>query len=316
MSSQLVDINGDGHHDILVGSFSGVPQLIMGSEKGFGKPGPIQDASGKTVLIEDFWNAEERKWDSTDRAKSEGHCTSVSAVDWDDDGDLDLLLGDYYGGRVYLRENQGDAKDMKFALTNQIVEAGGKPMVVPKGLAAPRIVDWNGDGLFDILCGGSKGGVYYYQNTGKQKAPKFDAAKTLIAPYKDPSSSFVKRVPAKNGEPTLPGSSFHIEPVDFDGDGDLDILVGARSSWLIETPKLSDKEKSEVEKIDTKLKAARDELVAAASKAQTPEAREKLSKDAAYQKLVQQYQDLSRQRSKYRTSPNQSGDFVWVYRRN
>ncbi len=234
MSSQLVDLNRDGHKDILVGSFSGVPQIIMGSAKGFEKPKPIMDAEGQTVLISAFWNDESNKWDKTDRAESEGHCTSSSAVDWDNDGDLDLLLGDYYGGRLFLRENLGDAKTPRFATTNQQVQAGGKPLVIANGLAAPRVVDWNEDGKFDILCGGAKGGVFLYINEGDKKTPRFAAAKTLIPAFKDKSNSFIKRVPAKDGQPTLPGSSYHIEPVDYDADGDLDLLVGARSSWVAE----------------------------------------------------------------------------------
>ncbi len=85
MSSQLVDIDADGYNDILVGSFEGVPYLIRGSEEGFSEPQQIKDATEETVVIADFWNHEEDKWDKTDRAESKGHCTSVEAVDWDDD---------------------------------------------------------------------------------------------------------------------------------------------------------------------------------------------------------------------------------------
>ena len=160
MSSQLVNINADGHNDILAGSFSGVPQIIYGSKDGFKQLTAILDRSGETVLLADFWNKKERKWDSTDRAGSEGHCTSVAAVDWDNDGDLDLVLGDYYAGRLFWRKNEGTKQKPKFAKKNNAVKANGDPVVIEKGLSAPRIVDWDGDGLFDILCGSSKGGVY------------------------------------------------------------------------------------------------------------------------------------------------------------
>jgi hypothetical protein len=218
--------------DILVGSFEGVPFLIKGSKDGYGEPEQITDVNGEIVLISAFWNWEEKKWDASDRAKSTGHCTSVAAVDWDNDGDLDLLLGDYYGGQLFVRKNEGTAKDPSFAVTNQVVEAGGIPLVIKNGLAAPRVVDWDGDGLFDILCGGAKGGVYFFKNTGNAKSPKFATAKTLIEEFVDPTRSYIKRVPTRDGQPTLPGSSYHIEPVDFDGDGDLDLLVGGRSSWF------------------------------------------------------------------------------------
>lgn len=316
MSSQLVDMNSDGYDDILVGSFSGVPYLIKGSKEGFGEPVQIMDAEDQTVLIAAFWNDEERKWDSTDRAQSEGHCTSVSAVDWDNDGDFDLLLGDYYGGRLFLRINDGTAEKPSFAATNQPVEAGGQPVVIEKGLAAPRVVDWDGDGLFDILCGGAKGGVYLFKNIGQKNSPEFAAAATLIAPIQDPSDSFIKRVPAKNGQPTLPGSSYHIEPTDFDGDGDLDLLVGGRSSWLkTEHRVLTDEEQNRLQEVSQQQAEVLQELSALSKEAESAEEREKLMKNKDYQELIEKYQQLSKEKNEYRTDPTDSGDFVWLFRR-
>jgi hypothetical protein len=316
MSSQLVDFNADGYNDILVGSFSGVPYMIKGSEEGFGEPEQITDANDQPVLIADFWNDESEKWDSTDRAESEGHCTSVSAVDWDDDGDLDLLLGDYYGGRLYLRKNEGNAKEPSFARTNDPVVAGGEPVVIENGLAAPRIVDWDGNGLFDILCGGAKGGVYLFKNVGQQSAPRFASAESLIEPVKDATKSYVKRVPAKNGLPTLPGSSYHIEPIDFDSDGDLDLLVGGQSSWLTgPQSKLTDEEKNRLRRINEQLENVLDKIRAISEKAESDEDREKLLESKEYRELIEKYQELAEAKEEYRTDPTESGDFVWIFRR-
>ena len=314
MSSQFVDINADGHKDILVGSFSGSPYLIQGSEDGYGEPEPIMDSSDQTVLIEAFWNTDDKKWDKSDRAESEGHCTSASAVDWDNDGDLDLVLGDYYGGRLYLRLNEGTAEEPSFAKTNSAIEADGKPIVIEKGLAAPNIVDWDGDGLFDLLCGGAKGGVFLFKNTGKKGAPELAAAETLIEPIKD--SGFIKKVPSFHGQPTQPGSSFHLEPVDYDGDGDLDLLVGARCSWDKESaPVLNEEDQKRFEEVEEAIKETRKELMELSTSAKTDEEKKELQNNKDYKNVLTKYSKLSREKKQFDVDPVGSGDFVWLFRR-
>lgn len=316
MSSQFVDINADGHNDILVGSFSGGPYIIMGGEKGYSKPIPVVDREGERVLIADFWNDETDEWDSTDRSGSEGHCTSVAAVDWDDDGDLDLILGDYYGGRLYLRRNEGSAEKPEFAVKNEPIMADGKPVVVENGLATPRITDWNDDGLFDILLGGSKGGVFVCVNRGEAGRPEFASLETVIAPFEDSSDSYVKQVPAVNGLPSLPGSSYHIETYDYDGDGDLDLLVGARSSWQkSDVPELTEEQKAEAEKLQARADEIMKEFRKLVEDVESTEEMQQIQESEEYQALMKEHLKIWQQLSEYDTDAESDGDFVWLFRR-
>ncbi|MFT5300225.1 MAG: hypothetical protein ACI87E_000237 [Mariniblastus sp.] len=316
MSSQFVDINADGHQDILTGSFSGTPQIVMGGEDGYAPAAPILDGEGEIVLIAAFWNDEDDQWDDTDRCESKGHCTSSAAVDWDADGDLDLILGDYYGGKLFLRLNEGTAQEPKFASTNVAIEAGGKPMIIEKGLAAPVVIDWNQDGKFDLLCGGSKGGIYYYQNTGKASAPEFAAAKSLLEPV-DKAGSFIGKVPSFKNQPTQPGSSLHIEPFDYDGDGDLDLLVGGRSSWLAgDVVELTDEEKERLKELRASQSEISQEMSALLTEVDADE-RKELMKSDEFKALSKRnstiYQELAPLMKK--SDPSKSGDFVWLLRR-
>ena len=312
MSSQLVDFNGDGNHDVLVGSFSGSPHWIEGSGKGFLPATTLKDRDEKDVLISAFWNTVDKKWDQSDRSGTSGHCTSVAAVDWEGDGDLDLILGGYYKGGLFLRINQGTATEPKFAIKNSVIKANGEPMVIEGGLSTPRVVDWNGDGKFDLLCGGSKGGVFYYKNVGTHADPRFESAQVLIEPIDD--SSYIKRVPTTNGQPTQPGSSFHIDAVDYDQDGDFDLLVGGRCSWEKEdVPVLTAEQEARLAELTEEMESMMPKIRQMSEKIGDSGAESRDNED--YKQLMRAYSKLSREASKLRVSPFDSGDFVWLYRR-
>ena len=54
------------------------------------------------------------------------------------------------------------------------LEAGGKPIDVDVGHAAPYVVDWDGDGRRDLLVGQFKDGkLRIYRNTGTNEKPAF-----------------------------------------------------------------------------------------------------------------------------------------------
>lgn len=264
MSPQFVDFDADGKLDIVAGIFDGSPHLVRGTDKGWGAPEQIFDQDGQRIVLNQFWNFDTKKWDTTSRHDAaghvdEGHLTSAIAFDFDGDGDLDLVLGDHRTGHVYTRRNVGTRQQPKFATVNELLMADGKPIDVPGTVATLRLVDWNRDGRMDLACGSmgdaygndAGGGVWVFLDRGAGKAAEFGAPIQLLERSK------------KGGtEPTRPDSGLYMDFGDHDGDGDLDMVVGGYSHWTPKPRELSAAEtkrvgelKADIAKVDGEMQA-------------------------------------------------------------
>ncbi|MDB3906059.1 T9SS type A sorting domain-containing protein [Crocinitomicaceae bacterium] len=126
----------------------------------------------------------------------------MSAADMDDDGDLDLITGEYYGQIKYF-ENLGSATSPLFAapVNNPFGLVGGGYIFMP------NLADIDGDGDYDILAG-TTGAFAFFENTGDEINP------TFAAPVNDPFGFVFASL-----------YFAHPTTADLDGDGDFDILV-------------------------------------------------------------------------------------------
>lgn len=87
------------------------------------------------------------------------------------------------------------------------------------GLYIPdiQLVDFNGDGLLDLLTGSSRGSVLWYENLGTRTEPRYTFARMLFQ---------------TDGRPIDPGFLTTPALVDWDGDGKQDLLLGAAKGWV------------------------------------------------------------------------------------
>ena len=226
-----MDFDNDGILDLISGSYDpGDIYLFRGLGAGeFAAGESLMDESGLPLvhhpveLARYLQNKDnpELSFDDTieDCVASFGSWPEL--VDWDGDGDLDMLIGSFMG-EVYLRMNVGDRTRPKFASESILVEAADGPIKVA-GHAHPVVADWDHDGLWDLVVGSADGSVGWYRNIGSADAPKFGAYQVLIQAASENKFLEQQLMP---GEMPRPGPRAQICVVDYNGDSLLDLLVG------------------------------------------------------------------------------------------
>ncbi len=136
--------------------------------------------------------------------------------DWNQDGKKDLLVGNYDGNiRIYLNENSDSNPVYN---TYSLLQVGGVAFDIGTR-SAPRIYDWNGDGLKDMLVGEFTGSAYFLENTGTNAAPVFNSAEQFMLLNGQLLDANTNSNPVDN-----PRS--RIFATDWNGDGAPDLLVG------------------------------------------------------------------------------------------
>src|SRR5688500_10692292 len=161
-------------------------------------------------------------------------------VDYDMDGDLDLIAGvddwsDYGWDNAY--DNEGnwtngrvhgylyllESVDNKY-INRGRMQAGGKTIDV-FGAPSPNLADFDMDGDVDIICGEFLDKLTWFENTGSPNDPKYQEGRLL---YND------RGVITMGLQMIVPVS------VDWDRDSNIDLVVGdedGRVAWIRNTGK-------------------------------------------------------------------------------
>jgi hypothetical protein len=285
-----VDLDGDGNQDLLSGSYSrmsqpmaGLFQVLWGQADGsFKKAAVLNGADGQPLIIP-----------ADEDSIIENICTRPMAVDWNADGKLDLVVGNFAGSfYVFAGEGQG-----KFLPVPKKIMTDSGPLKIEGHHSDPFPVDWDGDGDLDLLSGSSHGGVQWSENrAGPGVEPTLSPFRGLIKPHG--AVDYGKLLSER--ELTGPTGSTRVWVDDVNGDGKLDVLVGD-SVTLAEIAQGVNKEEFE------RKRAQWEKDVAQASEEYQAAQEDEKKLSAAREKV----QKLYSQRSRFIVEDDTG--FVWLY---
>ena len=146
-------------------------------------------------------------------------------VDFDGDGRRDIVGSDRYGtgARVAWYRNIGTDSTPLFSEREiyHLQTAGRQDISNPNRgwMLTVALCDWDGDGKRDLLVGGWCRYLSFHKNTGTDERPVFAPAKRIFDAKVFPGRDY-------GPNPDTPYQGVFIEPCDWDGDGDLDLLCG------------------------------------------------------------------------------------------
>ena len=190
------DWNGDGVRDLVVADGGGSVSLFLGIREKLGTgSAPGLDAG--------------RRLEAEGALVQVGGRASVLACDWNNDGRLYLLLADDKG--YYFLKNVSESATAPVLAAPKPVLFAGKPVkYVRPNLGS--FVDWDGDGKRDLIGCHFENSVRFYRNVSSG------------APGAEPEFADPEGVTILTG--SAPQMISGADVLDWNGDGDLDILTG------------------------------------------------------------------------------------------
>ena len=156
--------------------------------------------------------------DSGDVLKGPWGGDRVMFWDFDGDGDMDFIAGEFVDSFWYFENVAGKGNPPKFAKGRKVLDADGRPLAVDLCMYDPVLVDFTGDRRPDIVAADEDGRTALYENAGtfRNGVPVFRCGRYFRQ----------KAQELKFGCLATPCGT------DWDGDGDWDFIVGNSAGYI------------------------------------------------------------------------------------
>jgi hypothetical protein len=178
LSDQMIDVGSGANPVFFDYNSDGLADLLVGNYGYYSSSGLFE---GKIALYENTGTILNPSYKLITRDYETLSSLGLNALypafgDLDDDGDMDMILGEY-NGHLYRFENTAlPGANAQFTL----VEAKYKNIDIGQ-FSTPQLVDVDRDGLLDLLVGERSGNINYFKNIGSKQIPDFET---------DPDNSF------------------------------------------------------------------------------------------------------------------------------
>ena len=218
---RYVDFDGDGSLDLIVAveDWADYGWDDAWDASGRWTNGPLH---GLIYLVRNNGSTDKPKYAEPALLEADGKridtfgCPSPNFADFDGDGDLDLLCGEFLDGFTYF-ENIGTRTQPKYAKGRRLMH-GDRPLTMDLEMIVPVAFDWDRDGDFDLIVGDEDGRVAFIENTGRvvDRLPQFESPRYF----------------QQEADELQSGALATPVGFDWDGDGDIDIVSGNTSGYI------------------------------------------------------------------------------------
>lgn len=194
VSPELVDIDGDGDDDLIIGNSFETNTFPWNGRLKFLENRGTNIKPEYHIIDEEFLG------------NMIGKDLSPTFIDIDNDGDLDIFTGETYG-KIFYSENLGNLNSWEFSSFSSFLD-------IDVGYnSVPNFVDIDNDGDYDLFIGNSDGKITQYENIGSSFNFNFDFVTENYSNISVESKAFP-------------------EFFDYDNDNDFDLLLGSENNGI------------------------------------------------------------------------------------